>query len=180
MRVHTIGHSTRALPDLLTLLHESGIDLLVDVRAYPRSRSNPQFNSDTLAAALDGAGIGYRHMKGLGGRRARQDLGFPSPNGAWRVTGFRNYADYALTPAFGEAFAALTSLARDHHCAVMCAEALWHRCHRRIIADYLLARGIEVVHILDRGRVERARLTPGAEPQADGKVHYPAAQGSLI
>jgi uncharacterized protein (DUF488 family) len=180
MEVYTIGHSTRSLEELIGLLKEAGADSLVDVRSYPRSRTNPQFNSDVLAGALERTGIGYRHMKALGGRRGAQDLGRPSPNGLWRQDAFRNYADYALSPAFGAALGTLRAMARDTRAAVMCAEALWWQCHRRIIADYLLAAGDEVLHILGPGKIESAELTPGAEPQADGSVYYPGKQGELF
>ncbi len=180
MEVYTIGHSTRSQDELIALLTEAGVTCLADVRAYPRSRTNPQFNSDTFACALDRAGIVYRHMKALGGRRGAQGLGRPSPNGLWRQEAFRNYADYALTPAFAAALGELRALARDRPTAIMCAEALWWQCHRRIIADYLLAAGDQVLHILGPGKIEPAALTPGAEPQTDGTVHYPAEQGELF
>ena len=180
MTVYTIGHSTRAQDELIALLREPGVTLLIDVRSFPRSRANPQFNADVLSDALAGAGIGYRHMKALGGRRPAQDLGQPSPNGLWRESAFRNYADYALSPPFGQALAELRAAARERRCAVMCAEAVWWRCHRRIIADYLLAAGEEVRHILGPGDIQPAALTPGATPQADGTVHYPGDQGELF
>jgi len=180
MEVYTIGHSTRSQEELIGLLADSGAACLVDVRSYPRSRTNPQFNSEILAGALVRAGIAYRHMKALGGRRGAQDLGRPSPNGLWRLSAFRNYADYALSPAFGAALGELRAMARERRCAVMCAEALWWQCHRRIITDYLLAAGEEVLHILGPGKTEAAALTPGAEPQPDGSVHYPNEQRELF
>jgi len=180
MKIHTVGHSTRAAAELIGLLVEAGVDFLADVRAFPRSRTNPQFNLDSLPAELAAAGIGYRHLKALGGRRGRQELGFASPNGYWQVGAFRNYADYALTPGFQAGLAELLGLAREHCCAVMCAETLWYRCHRRIVADYLLTAGFEVVHILGPGKTEPARRTPGAEAQRGGALHYPAAQGTLL
>ena len=180
MTVFTIGHSTRSVEELARLLAESGVDMLVDVRSYPRSRTNPQFNADVLAAALGASGIGYRHLAALGGRRRAQRLDGPSPNTAWRRAGFRNYADYALTADFRSGLNDLRELTRGHTCAIMCAEAMWWRCHRRLIADYLLAAGADVVHIVAPGRSEAARITPGAEVQADGTLHYPAGQGSLI
>jgi uncharacterized protein (DUF488 family) len=180
MEVYTIGHSTRSQEELIGLLEDAGVTCLIDVRSFPRSRANPQFNSDVLAGALDRAGIGYRHMKALGGRRGAQDLARPSPNGLWRQDAFRNYADYALTPAFAAAIGELRAMARETRSAVMCAEALWWQCHRHIITDYLLAAGDEVLHILGSGKIEPAALTPGAEPQADGSLHYPGAQGELF
>lgn len=180
MEVYTIGHSTRSQEELIGLLSEAGVSYLLDVRSFPRSRTNPQFNAEVLAAALNRAGIGYRHMKALGGRRGVQDLGRPSPNGLWRQEAFRNYADYALSPVFGQALDELRAMARDRRCAVMCAEALWWHCHRRIIADYLLAAGVEVRHILGPGEIEPAAMTPGAMPQPDGSLHYPCDQGELF
>lgn len=180
MKLYTIGHSTRGDRELIDLLRAAEVELLADVRSFPRSRRNPQFNVDVLPATLAAAGIGYRHLKALGGRRGRQDLGAPSPNGYWRVEGFRNYADYALGPGFRAGLDELLALAGARRSAVMCAEAAWQRCHRQIIADYLLAAGAEVVHLLGPGRSAPARLTPGAEPQDDGTLHYPAAQGSLL
>ncbi len=180
VKIYTIGHSNRPLEALIALLSGAGVDLLVDVRAFPRSRSNPQFNADTLVGALSGARIGYRHIQALGGRRGTQRLGGPSPNTAWREAGFRNYADYALSPAFRGGLDALTGLARARTCAVMCAEAVWWRCHRRIIADYLLASGAEVLHILGPEKAAPAVMTPGAVVRADGAVHYPGGQGELF
>ena len=180
MEVYTIGHSTRSQEELIGLLKDAGVTCLVDVRSYPRSRTNPQFNSDVLARALGRAGVGYRHMKALGGRRGAQDLGRPSPNGLWRQDAFRNYADYALSPAFAAALGALRALAGETRCAIMCAEALWWQCHRRIVTDYLLAAGDEVLHILGPGKIEPGRVTPGAGPQPGGSVHYPGEQGELF
>lgn len=158
---------------MIGLLREAGVDLLVDVRSFPRSRANPQFNIEALPAALAAAGVGYRHAKSLGGRRGRQDLGRPTPNGFWRSASFRNYADYALTPPFRIALAELLDLTREHTCGVMCAEIAWQRCHRQIIADWLLAAGADVRHIVDTGRIEPARLNQGAEALPDGAVVYP-------
>jgi uncharacterized protein (DUF488 family) len=178
--IFTIGHSTRTLGELIGLLREAGVDLLVDVRSFPRSRANPQFNIEALPAALAAAGVDYRHVKDLGGRRGRQDLGRPSPNGFWRSASFRNYADFALTPPFRAALAELLGLGRKPTCAIMCAEAAWQRCHRQIIADWLLAAGVDVRHIVDAGRIEPARLKPGAEVLSDAAVTYPAPQRQLL
>jgi len=180
MAVYTIGHSTRSVEELIGMLTDAGVTSLLDVRSFPRSRTNPQFNADVLAEALGGARIGYRHMKAFGGRRGAQDLGGPSPNGLWRESAFRNYADYALSPAFAAALGELKEMARDRRCALMCAETLWWRCHRRIITDYLLVAGLEVRHILGPGKIEPATLTPGAAPRADGSIHYPGGQGELF
>ena len=172
-QVFTIGHSTRSIEDLTDLLRENGVDLLIDVRAVPRSRFNPQFNAEALPEPLAEAGIGYRHLKALGGLRHHPKGAPPSPNTAWRNDSFRNYADYALTPAFRAGLGELIALALAHRAAIMCAEAVWWRCHRRIIADYLLQRGIAVRHIMAAGKVEVAHLTAGAEAKADGTILYP-------
>ncbi len=180
MRIHTIGHSTRSQEALVALLQDAGVELLIDVRSYPRSRRNPQFDAEALAAALGRAGIGYAHLKALGGRRGPAKDAAHSPNTAWREAGFRNYADYATTPAFRAGLEALREAARARPTAIMCAEGHWSQCHRQIIADYLLAAGDRVVHILGPGETEPARPSPQAAPQLDGSVHYPAEQGSLI
>ncbi len=139
----------------------------------PRSRFNPQFNGDALPPALAAAGIGYLHLKALGGLRHHPKGAPPSANTLWHNESFRAYADYALTASFREGLDELCALAGEHRPAIMCAEAVWWRCHRRIIADYLLARGAQVAHIMAPGKHESATLTPGAEPQPDGTIRYP-------
>ena len=174
--VFTIGHSTRTLSELIDLLREAQIELLVDVRSVPRSRTNPQFNIDALPEPLDAAGIGYLHLSALGGLRHRRKTAMPSPNALWQNASFRNYADYAGTAAFRVGVEELEALARDKRCAIMCAEAVWWRCHRRIIADYLLAHGIAVVHIMGSGKFVPAKVTPGARVLPGGALVYPAAK----
>jgi uncharacterized protein (DUF488 family) len=170
--VFTIGHSTRTAAELIALLGEGAADLVADVRAFPRSRTHPQFNGPVLQETLAAAGIGYRFLPALGGRRrARKER---SPNALWRNDSFRAYADYAGTAEFRAGLDELRALTGEHRCAVMCAEAVWWRCHRRIIADYLLAAGFEVVHILGPGKLTPAALTPGARPSGDGGLLYPA------
>jgi uncharacterized protein (DUF488 family) len=172
----TIGHSTRSVQEIADLLRSAGAEMIVDVRKMPRSRANPQFNADALAQSLGERQIGYRHIAALGGLRGRAAGIGESPNGLWRNRSFRNYADYALTPPFKEGLAELVALGRRRTCAVMCAEVLWWRCHRRIIADYLLAGGAAVFHILGADDVRPAVLTPGAEPVAGGLLYpEPAA-----
>jgi uncharacterized protein (DUF488 family) len=178
--IYTIGHSTRSADELVELLREAGVDRLADVRTVPRSRFNPQFNADIWPQSLAGTGIAYRHMPALGGLRHRPKGAPPSPNGLWQNEAFQAYADYALTAPFRVALDELRRLAENHTCAIMCAEAVWWRCHRRIVADYLLAAGDRVEHIMAPGKTEPATLTPGAEPQFDGAILYPAAQGLLI
>jgi uncharacterized protein (DUF488 family) len=168
----TVGHSTRALDDFLALLAEQGVRLLVDVRRFPSSRRHPHFSGPALAAALQAKGIAYRHEPDLGGRRApRPD----SVNLGWRNEGFRGYADHMADPAFGAALARLR--AEPGPVAVMCAEAVPWRCHRQLIADALVARGIDVRHILGPGRAEEHRLTPGARIEPGGGVAYPGRTG---
>ena len=140
----------------------------------PRSRTNPQFNGESLPEALAPYQIGYEHIPALGGHRGKARSGEPSPNGYWRVRGFRNYADYALTDPFATGLARLQELGGQHRCAIMCAEAVWWRCHRRIIADYLLSGGERVMHILGKAHVDEGSLTPGAAVRDDGTILYPA------
>lgn len=171
-RVWTIGHSTLTLQELVVQLQLHEIELVCDVRTVPRSRRHPHFAEDALAQSLPAHGIAYRHLPGLGGwRHAQPD----SPNTAWRNAAFRGYADYALTPEFTEALHELCDLAIQQRTAVMCAEALWWRCHRRLIADRLLADGWEVCHIGSDGRLSPHQLTEFAVVQRDGSITYPGA-----
>ena len=174
--IFTIGHSTRTIAEFVALLQKVGVNLLVDVRSIPRSRTNPQFNADALPDALAEAGIRYRQLAALGGLRHRKKGAMPSPNTLWRVAAFRNYADYAATEAFRTGLDELRALARDNCCAIMCAEAVWWRCHRRIIADYLLANGVPVAHIMGQNKVDAATLTPGVRLLPNGTLVYPAAE----
>ena len=178
--VHTIGHSTRSVEELIALLREAGVDRLIDVRSFPRSKRNPQFNIDTFPGDLQAAGIAYRHVKALGGRRPKQPNADASPNTAWRVEAFKNYADYALPPPFREALDALIGEADACASAVMCAEDVWWQCHRRIITDFLIAAGIDVRHIMNAGQIDLAKLGDAAVIQPGGTVHYPAAQAELF
>jgi uncharacterized protein (DUF488 family) len=135
---------------------------LADVRTMPRSRTNPQFNADVLPAALAAAGIGYEHIAALGGLRSRRRDVPEETNDYWENASFHNYADYAMSDAFAAGLVRLRELAARAPTALMCAEALWWRCHRRIIADYLLAAGEPVAHIMADGSVVDARITPAA------------------
>jgi uncharacterized protein (DUF488 family) len=174
--IYTIGHSTRTIAELVSLLQQVGVSLLVDVRSIPRSRAAPQFNGDTLATSLAAHGIGYRQLAALGGRRHHRKGAPPSLNTYWRVEAFRSYADHAATAEFRDGLEALRALAAGQRCAIMCAEAVWWRCHRRIIADYLLAGGARVEHIMGAGKVVPATLTPGARVMPDGSLLYPALE----
>jgi uncharacterized protein (DUF488 family) len=168
-RVFTIGHGTRPLDELTTVLHEAGIEVLVDVRRYPGSRRNPQFGRDELAAELPAGGVAYEWWgEELGGRRK----GSPdSPNTALRNAAFRAYADYMATAAFNDALDALLSRAETQSVAVMCAETLWWRCHRRLIADVATVRGYDVVH-LGAGKPQRHQLEPSARITDNGHLVY--------
>jgi uncharacterized protein (DUF488 family) len=180
LTIWTIGHSTRPVGELIELLHQVPVELLVDIRSVPRSRTNPQFNRDQLPAPLAAAGIGYRHLPALGGLRGPRKDGQPSPNRLWRNASFRNFADYANSSAdFRAGLDELIGLARQRRSAIMCAEAVWWRCHRRIVADYLIVAGAAVRHILAHGHIEPASLTPGAVPQPDGAIRYPAISAQL-
>lgn len=171
----TVGHSNRSPDELIGMLREARTAILIDVRSFPRSRANPAFNIDTLPRALSAVQIGYRHFPDLGGRRAKQKDVDESVNALWRVQSFHNYADYALGDRFGAALLDLIQLGTRHRLTLMCSEAVWWRCHRRIIADYLLHHGHVVNHIMAPGQCEPARLTPGVLRRADGKLVYPAA-----
>ena len=171
----TIGHSTRSVAEFAELLQQAGAGFVVDVRAFPRSRANPQFNFDVLPASLAEWQIGYRHIQALGGLRGRRADQRPSPNAYWENLSFRNYADYTATEAFRAGLGELRGLGRTHTCAVMCAEAVWWRCHRRIIADYLIAEGEQVFHIMGQGKVEPAALNMAATRQHDGTLVYSGA-----
>lgn len=173
--LYTIGHATRSIAEFVDLLQSAEVALVVDVRTVPRSRTNPQYNREVLPQALAAFRIGYEHIAALGGRRHRRKDAMPSRNTLWRNAAFRNYADYATTDAFRAGLDDLRALARVRRCAIMCAEAVWWRCHRRIITDYLLADGIPVAHIMGRNRIAAATLTPGARLLPGGILVYPAA-----
>ena len=177
-RFFTIGHSTRALLDFVPVLRAYKIEVVIDVRHIPRSYTNPQFNRETLADSLSSFQIDYTHIAKLGGLRGKQLGAASSHNGFWRVRAFQNYADYALTPQFHAGLGKLRELGHARRSVVMCAEVLWWRCHRRIIADYLICAGESVVHIFSSDHDQPARLTLGAVPQPDGTVIYPAPVGA--
>lgn len=147
--------------------------MVIDVRTVPRSRTNPQYNFDVLAGELQSWQIGYERIAELGGLRGRSAEVPPETNGFWENRSFHNYADYALSGEFKRGLDRLILLAADRRIAIMCAEAVWWRCHRRIIADYLLLRGRSVFHLMGEGRTEPARITPAAT-ERDGHLVYPA------
>ena len=174
LSVFTVGHSTRALSEFVELLRVYKIELVVDVRHIPRSRTNPQFDRETLPDNLSPFQIAYIHIPERGGLRGKQRGSDPSINLFWQVRSFRNYTDYALTDQFRAGFNRLRELGHQRRSVIMCSEVLWWRCHRRIITDYLMSAGESVVHIFRSDYDEPARLTPGAVPQSDGTITYPA------
>lgn len=173
--VYTIGHSTHPLDVFLALLRMHAIGCVIDVRRLPGSRRYPQFDGPQLAEQLAAHGMRYVHMAALGGRRGRSlPAGAPSPNGFWQNASFRRYADYAMGDEFQAALDALLAQSARERCVLMCAEVLWWRCHRRIIADYLLAAGRTVLHIRGDGQAEPAQLTPAAR-RTGAHLTYPPA-----
>jgi uncharacterized protein (DUF488 family) len=176
MTFYTIGHSNRTIDQFLALLRENDIELLADVRRFPSSKRLPQFNQDALSAALAEAGIEYGWFEGLGGRRS----GFSearSPNLGLRAKGFRQYADYMQTEPFQQAVGQLVEWASTRRTAIMCAEAVYWRCHRRLISDYLLAQGHAVQHILGKHQLRPHALTDHAQLQGEGVIYPPLQSG---
>lgn len=170
----TIGHSTRSIGEFIDLLAAFEIGLVVDVRTVPRSRTNPQYNREALGTSLSASQIAYEHIAELGGLRPRSRDIAPRVNGFWENQSFHNYADYAMSAGFQSGLARLRELGNVRPCVVMCAEAVWWRCHRRIITDYLLAAGEQVFHILGPGKIVQATLTKAARPQPVGTLTYPS------
>lgn len=171
--VFTIGHSTRTIAEFADILRGQQVELVVDVRTVPRSRTNPQYNFDGLADELRPWQIHYERIAGLGGLRGRSKGTASDVNGFWENQSFHNYADYALSEEFESALNQLMAMASDRRVAIMCAEAVWWRCHRRIIADYLMLHEREVFHLMGEGRAEPARMTSAAN-ERDGHLVYPA------
>lgn len=168
--VFTVGHSTRSLDDFITLVRSHGVTLVVDIRTVPKSRRNPQYGEDSMRVELPRSGVAYTRIAGLGGlRKARPD----SPNTAWRNLSFRGYADHMQTAEFAEALDTLLDLTREHTVTVMCAEAVPWRCHRSLLGDALLARGISVADIMTPTVANEETITSFAV--VDGtRVTYPA------
>ncbi len=169
----TIGHSTRTIEEFADLLRHAGVQLVADVRAIPRSRTNPQYNNDVLPAELTVFQVGYADLPTLGGRRGRTHDVPAEVNAFWINRSFHNYADYAMGAAFRSGLAELRELGHARCCAIMCAEAVWWRCHRRIVADYLIAAGETVFHIMGPGHVDAAERTTAARPGPAGALIYP-------
>ena len=175
LTVFTVGHSNRSLDAFLAILKAHSIECLADVRTIPRSRHNPQFNAESLEASLPMAGIAYTRLPRLGGlRKPRKD----SRNLAWRNESFRGYADYMESAEFEKGIGELLAMARGRRTAILCAEALYYRCHRSLISDALVCRGVETVHLMDARKTVEHRLTPFLK-LVDGRPTYPEAQGAL-
>lgn len=174
--IYTLGHSTRSLEELVAMLRAHRVELLVDVRRFPGSRRHPHFARESLERALPDAGIEYLWLEGLGGRRSRRQ---DSPHTAWRVAGFASYADHMDTGGFEEAAQRLLERARQATVAVMCAEALPERCHRRLLSDWLTVRGVEVVHVLDATRTRPHQL-PDFVRVEGGRLVYDGGQLGLL
>ena len=177
--VFTIGHSTHPIVEFITMLRASDIETLADIRTVPKSRHNPQFGQEALAASLHDAGIAYVYMKDLGGlRKARKD----SPNAGWRNASFRGYADYMQTPEFRSALEKLIVLSQQSRVAIMCAEVVPWRCHRSLVADALIVRGIPVEDIMSVQKSSPHKLTKFAQV-CGTEILYPpeeTAQGDLF
>lgn len=174
----TIGHSTRTLEAFVDLLQAPRVERVVDVRKMPMSRTNPQFNKDTFPDALAAFQMSYDHIAALGGLRGKTRSLPSDVNAFWENRSFHNYADYALSEQFHAGLERLIAEGRERRCAIMCSEAVWWRCHRRLIADNLIARGEAVFHIMGRDRIEAARLTSGAVVRPDKTVIYPDTSSS--
>ncbi|OHB75941.1 MAG: hypothetical protein A2Z25_17345 [Planctomycetes bacterium RBG_16_55_9] len=175
-RIYTIGHSTLPFEPFVSLLKEFGIDLVADVRRFPSSRKFPHFNRPVLRERLAAEGIDYLWLEALGGRR-HSDKRQASANTALKSLGFRNYADYMAMEEFRSAVQKLLSVAVIHRTAIMCAEKLYWKCHRRILSDYLTAQGVEVVHVLDTGKSSIHTLTPDAVVIKTGITYPPPKSG---
>ena len=160
--VYTIGHSTRSIEEFVQLLRFGNVQQVVDVRSIPRSRTNPQYNLDALPETLARWQIRHTIIAELGGRRSRQKDVAADVNGFWTNQSFHNYADYAMSPTFRQGLDRLMAISAEAHCAIMCSEGVWWRCHRRIIADYLLAAGWTVFHLMGTDKAEAAKMTPAA------------------
>jgi uncharacterized protein (DUF488 family) len=175
----TIGHSTRSIEEFVELLRPADLQLVVDVRTVPKSRTNPQFNSDAFTEALSGFQIRYERIATLGGLRGRKRDVPAEVNAWWQNPSFHNYADYAMGADFRSGLSELRELGHMTPCAIMCAEAVWWRCHRRIISDYLIAADETVFHILGQNHIDRAQMSAGAKPAPDGSLTYPAVVHEL-
>lgn len=178
--LYTIGHSTRSIAEFVKLLEVGSVDMVVDIRHIPRSRTNPQYNIDTLPETLSAWQIGYTRIEELGGRRPKTKTVPPEINGFWTNQSFHNYADYALSDAFHRGLAQLEQLSLHRRCAIMCSEAVWWRCHRRFVADYLLHAGRDVFHLMDPARADVARMNDAARAEGSSLVYPPSSRNDDV
>lgn len=169
---YTVGHSTRSIEEFAQLLQAAQVTIVVDIRTIPKSRTNPQYNQDALPENLAAFGLGYQRIPELGGLRNKSHKIDPDKNGFWKNRSFHNYADYTLSESFQQGLQQLIELGQQQRCAMMCSEAVWWRCHRRIVADQLMARGYKVFHLMGKDKIDSAKLTEGARVQR-GVVTYP-------
>jgi uncharacterized protein (DUF488 family) len=173
-RIYTIGHTTRTFAELVQALAAWDIETVVDIRSFTRSRTNPQFNAAALRKKLPRHGLDYVELPALGGRRRKRHDVPPERNAGWTHRSFKNYADYAESAEFQAGLADLIELAGRRTCAIMCAEAVWWRCHRRIVADYLITRRVPVFHVFTPTKAERAKRTPFARLDRKSRtLRYP-------
>ncbi len=170
--IFTIGHSTRPIDVFIQMLKSFGVNAVVDIRTVPRSRTNPQYNLDVLPDLLAESDIQHYQIASLGGLRKKSKTVPDEVNAFWDNRSFHNYADYAFSDEFEQGLNQLLRLSDSRRCAIMCSEAVWWRCHRRIVADYLLSRGVEVLHIMDIGKSTEAILNPSAKLKGN-KLCYP-------
>lgn len=177
--LYTVGHSTHTAAELIAILRAFGVTRLVDIRSIPRSRTNPQFDLESLPATLGLAEISYTHLAALGGRRPKSQVVPEDVNAGWQKRPFHNYADYAQSAPYAAGLGSLLELAQGETSAMMCSEAVWWRCHRRIVTDYVLARGVPVVHLFTPTKGEPAALTPFAvvAPRTK-KISYPVPKAN--
>jgi uncharacterized protein (DUF488 family) len=173
--VYTIGHSNRTIDRFLAMVRQVQIEIVIDIRKIPMSRANPQFNGNNLERDLAVAKIDYTRLEALGGRRNIAREIAPETNAFWENRSFHNYADYALSEAFREGLSELEQLSHSRRAAIMCSEAVWWRCHRRLVSDYLLHEGREVLHIMDLGHIVPAVITPAAREEGPSLI-YPASR----
>ncbi|MEG3154251.1 DUF488 domain-containing protein [Sphingomonas sp. RB1R13] len=177
--VYTVGHSTRSIGEFVALLKVGRVEIVVDIRSTPRSRTNPQFNLDALPEALAGGQVSHTRIEELGGRRNKSKTVPPEVNGFWINQSFHNYADYALSDEFRFGLSRLTELSLGRRCAIMCSEAVWWRCHRRFVADYLLHDGRDVFHLMGAARVDVAKMNIAAHTEGASLV-YPALEAAQL
>ncbi|POH43441.1 DNA repair protein [Pseudomonas fluorescens] len=170
--IYTVGHSTKPVDVFVQMLQSFNVDVVIDIRTLPRSRTNPQYNLDVLPDLLAKFEILHYRLDSLGGLRKKSKIVQDDVNAFWENRSFHNYADHALSDEFEEGLQQLLELSDVKHCVIMCAEAVWWRCHRRIVADYLLTRGAKVFHIMGIGKSTKAILTPSAE-LVGSKLTYP-------